>query len=211
MNAALQQKCGTALIVFTLLIAFTIVLHPAGGNIPYLVKIAPHIILAHSLALLSLPFAAIGFLGVTRRMGEDNFLAWSGFVIVCFGLVAVLLAGTTNGLIMPIFITHYQDAGPAALDALKPLISYSHAVNTAFDYIYTVALCLAIFCWSVSILRTGAFPRWTAWLGLTIPVIGGVAVIIAASPASLLGLRIFVLCLISWTIVIGMIMRYRSA
>jgi hypothetical protein len=207
MNPGFQQRCGTALIAFTLLIAFTIVLHPTGGNIPYLIKIAPHIILAHSLALLSLPFAAIGFWGLTRRIGSDNFLAISAFVICCFGLVAVMFAGTTNGLIMPIFITRYQDAGPATLDALKPLISYTHAVNTAYDYIYTVALCLAIFCWSVAILRTGAFPRWTAWLGLTIPVIGGVGVLTASSPASLLGLQIFVLCLISWTIAIGMIMR----
>jgi hypothetical protein len=173
MNASFEKRAGLSLIIFTLLILLTMVLHPAGGNFQQLLKITPMILVTHSAAILSLPFAAIGFWGLTRRIGTEDFLSLTAFAMTSLALVAALLAATTNGLVMPIFIHRYQDATPDIVDTLRPVLTYSYAVNAAFDYVYTGAFCLGILGWSVAILFgfrlfvTGLV-SWTIIVGLAL-------------------------------------------
>ena len=179
------------------------VLHPAGGSIEHLLRITTLIVITHSIAVFSLPFGCIGFWGLTRKLGTDQFLPLFAFVTAAFGLIAVMLAATTNGLILPIFLQHYKDASPEDLAAIKPILRYGFAINHAFDYIYTFAFCLAIGCWSVAILLTRQLPIWIGWIGIVIAVL--TAVIFASDVAvnSLSGLRIFMACLIGWIPMIG--------
>jgi hypothetical protein len=209
MNASFEKRAGLSLIIFTLLILLTMVLHPAGGNFQHLLKITPMIFLTHSAAILSLPFAAIGFWGLTRRIGAEDFLSLTAFAMVSLALVAALLAATTNGLVMPIFIHRYQDATPDIVDTLQPVLTYGFAVNAAFDYVYTGAFCLGILGWSVAILRTKRLPRWIAGWGILVAIAGVAIVATGASPASLFGFRLFVTGLVSWTIIVGLALRQK--
>jgi len=138
------------------------VLHPAGGSVEHLINITGVIVVTHSIAILSLPFGWIGFLGLARKIGADRFGAMLGMGMITLGLVAVLLAAATNGLVLPIFLQHFKDATPETITAIKPIMQYSSAVNHAFDYIYTGTFCLAILCWSVTILFTRSLPVWLA-------------------------------------------------
>src|SRR5215212_3852432 len=101
MNNSFEKKAGISLIVFTILLVFTMVLHPAGGSIEYLISITNRIVITHSIALLSLPFGWIGFWGLTRRIGTEHFGSMLAFGMISFGLVAVMIAAATNGLVMP--------------------------------------------------------------------------------------------------------------
>ncbi len=209
MNALFEKRAGLSLIIFTLLILLTMVLHPAGGNFQHLLKITPMILVTHSAAILSLPFAAIGFWGLTRRIGAEDFLSLTAFAMTSLALVAALLAATTNGLVLPIFIHRYQDATPDSVDTLRPVLTYSYAVNAAFDYVYTGAFCLGILGWSVAILRTKRLPRWIAGWGILVAIAGVTIVCVGASPASQFGFRLFVTGLVSWTIIVGMALRQK--
>src|SRR5262249_55213483 len=133
MNPTLEKQAGIALIVFTILIAFTVILHPAGGNFQHLIEVTSILIVTHSVAILSLPFAAVGFWGLTKRIGPDNFLAISAFSLSVLALIAALLAAATNGLILPFFIRQFKDASPAVVETIKPVLIYTRAVNAAFD------------------------------------------------------------------------------
>jgi hypothetical protein len=209
MDASFEKRAGLSLIIFTLLILLTMVLHPAAGNFQHLLVITPMILVTHGAAILSLPFAAIGFWGLTRRLGADDFLSLTAFAMASLALVAALLAATTNGLVLPIFIHQYRDATPDIVDTLRPELTYSFAVNAAFDYVYTGAFCLAILGWSAGILHTKRLPRWIAWWGILVAIAGVVIVIAGASPASLLGFRLFVAGLVSWTIFVGVALRQK--
>ncbi len=209
MNALFERRAGLSLLIFTLLILLTMVLHPAAGNFQQLLKITPMILVTHSAAILSLPFAAIGFWGLTRRIGAEDFLSLTAFAMASLALVAALLAATTNGLILPIFIHRYQDATPDTVDSLRPVLTYSFAVNAAFDYVYTGAFCLGILGWSLAILRTKRLPRWIAGWGIVVTIAGVTIVCVGASPASLFGFRLFVAGLVSWTIIVGMALRQK--
>lgn len=203
MNPFFEKKAGLALIIFTLLILFTLIFHPTGGNFQHLLKIAPMILLTHSVAILSLPFAAIGFWGLTRRIGADNFLAVSAFAMAALALTAVLIAGSTNGLILPLFAYQYKDASPDIVDTLKPVMAYSHAVNTAFDYVYVGTFCMAILFWSVAIFSTRRLPRWIAVWGMLVAISGIAVTASGTSPASMYGFHLFGAGLISWVIIVG--------
>jgi hypothetical protein len=78
------------------------------------------IVITHSVAILSLPFGWIGFWGLTLKLGTDKFGSVLAFAMISLGLIAVLLAGATNGLVFPIFMQHYKDASPETMTAIDP-------------------------------------------------------------------------------------------
>jgi hypothetical protein len=203
MKNSFEKNAGIALIIFTILLVFTMVLHPVGGSVERLIKITSPIVATHAVAILSLPFGWIGFWGLTRKIGTDHFGAVFAFATASLGLVAVMLAAATNGLILPIFLQHYKDATPEAIAAIKPVMRYSFAINLAFDYIYTVAFCLAILFWSIAILLTGKLAKWIGWAGIAIAVLAAAIFISGIALNDLKGFRIFVSIIVLWILLIG--------
>jgi hypothetical protein len=207
MNNLFERKAGLSLIIFAFLLVITMVLHPVGGSIGHIINITGIIVVAHSLAIFSLPFGWVGFWGLTRKIGTDNFMSVLGFAMMSLGLVAALLAAATNGLAMPIFLQHYKDAPPEALSAIEPILRYGYAVNHAFDYVYTGAFCVAIGCWSIAIWRTRTLAVWIAWFGMIL-ALGTAAIFISGVAVNNLhGLRIFVSCIMFWILLIGVVLR----
>jgi hypothetical protein len=202
-----EKNAGTALIVFTLLMVFTMILHPAGGSFEHLLKIKQMIIITHVIAILSVPFAAVGFQGLTKKVGADNFFSISAFAIVLFSLVAVMLAAAANGLVLPIFIGKYSDATAEVISSIKPILRYNTSVNNAFDFIFTGGFCLSMLFWSIAIIKTKTFPVWIAWFGILLPVAAAVLFISGFAMTSLQGFRIFVSTIIVWILLVGILLR----
>jgi len=206
MMTTFQKQAGISLIVFTVLIVCTMVLHPTGGNFDYLLKIAGMVIISHSIALLSLPIATVGFWGLTKRLGTDQFLSVTAFVIACFSLLAMLMAATMNGLVLPFFVQRYREAGPAMIESLQPFLKYNATVNTAFDDMYTAAFCLAMLLWGVVMLQTKRFPAWVAWLGIALAILGITLLVTGFAFNSLHGLRLFISGVTVWILAVGIVM-----
>ena len=203
MNNQFERKAGFALIVFTILLVLTMVMHPAGGSVEHLIRITPLIITTHAIAIFSLPFGLIGFWGLTRRIGTDHFWSMLAFGSICIGLIAVMIAAATNGLVMPVFLHGYKDASPETIESIRPILNYGFSINHAFDYIYTGAFLLSILSWSISILYTKKLPAWIGWAGglLVIIIIG--IVISGLAMSSLTGFRVFVSCIVIWILLVG--------
>lgn len=203
MNNLFERKAGFALIVFTILLVLTMVMHPAGGSVEHLIRITPLIITTHAIAIFSLPFGLIGFWGLTRRIGTDHFWSMLAFASICLGLIAVMIAAATNGLVMPVFLNGYKDASPETIESIRPILRYGFSINHAFDYIYTGAFLLSILGWSICILHTKKLPAWIGWAGgiLIIIIIG--IVVSGLAMSSLMGLRVFVSCIVVWILLVG--------
>lgn len=179
------------------------VLHPAGGSVEHLIRISNVIIITHAIAILSLPFGWLGFLGFTRVLGTGRFEVLLAFAMVSLGLVAVMIAAATNGLILPIFLQHYKDASPETITSIKSIFHYGFAINQAFDYIYTFAFSLGILCWSIAILRTKLFNAWLGWLGITISIGAVIVFLSGILIQDLSGFRLFVTAIIIWGALVG--------
>jgi hypothetical protein len=209
MHANIQKKAGVSLIVFVVLLVFTMVLHPAGGSIEHLIGITPMIIVTHSIAIFSLPFGWIGCWGLTRKLGGEEYLPVLAFFMISLGLVAVMLAATANGLALPFFLQHYRDGTQETKDAIRPVLKFNASVNKAFDHIYTIAFCLAILCWSVTILYNKRLPVWVAWSGIAIAAAIVGLYIFGVAANSLGGFRIFGSAMLVWMLMTGWAL-YRS-
>ncbi|HEV8150686.1 MAG TPA: hypothetical protein VGP61_10925, partial [Gemmatimonadales bacterium] len=79
-------------------------------------------------------------------------------------------------------------------------------LNSAFAKVFMAATAAALVCWSVAILRTGAFPSWTVWLGVGFGAAGLVLVLGGFLGTSVHEFALFVLGFTVWTIAIGVLL-----
>lgn len=203
MNNSPEKNAGLALIAFTVLLIFTMLLHPAGGSVQHLIRITKTIVITHAIAVFSLPFGWIGFWGLTKKLGTERFMPMLGFAMISLGLVAVMIAAASNGIVMPIYLQHYKDATEQTIDSIRPVLRYSFAINNAFDYIYTGAFCTAILCWSVTILRTKKLPVWIGWAGIALAITAVIIFFVGVQVNSLQGFRFFVTSIVLWVLLVG--------
>jgi hypothetical protein len=206
MKPQFEKNAGISLVVGATLMVLTMILHPAGGDLAHLGKIQKIIIISHSLALLSIPFSFIGALGITRRIGTENFFSLTALSILSFGLVAAMGAAATNGLALPFFVEDYQDAPPAMFPTVNAILRYNFALNQAFDYMLIGAMFLAILFWSFAMLDTKTFNPWIAYLGLMLTLLGGLTLLVGHDFTSLSGFRVFILGSVVWIINVGLFM-----
>lgn len=199
MKNLLLKKCGIALLIFIFLILITMVLHPIGGKVAYLISKSDMIIFSHSAALLSLPFGWMGYWGLTKKLGTSNFLSVLALVTVSFGMLAVLMAGTADGLVLPFFLERLESMDADAIDKIRPSLQLNFSINRAFDYIYTISFCIALISWSVAILQTRLIPRWLGWFGLMIGLFVIAMVLSGLAVNKLTGLRISMIGIVIWT------------
>jgi len=205
MDTKLFKDAGLSLIIGSVLITITMILHPAGGDIPHLLRMKTFIITTHCMAIASIPLMVFGFWGLTRRLGSDNGLALLGFIIIVMGLLAAMCAAAVNGLALPFFLNHYQEGN--SLETITPILNYSLSLNHAMDYIFIGACCISILLWSILIFSTANFKKWMAYYGFILVFSAIVALFLQVEFTSLTGFRLFIFGLVGWMVCAGVILR----
>jgi hypothetical protein len=206
-----ERAAGTALIIGTLLLVTTMVLHPAGGSVARLIERSAWIIGTHAIALLALPLFLVGFWGLSSQLQESWLLSRVALSVMLVGLFAALCAAAVNGLALPLFVRRFADASPQTIEAIKPVIAYNMALNHAFDFVFIGATCIAMVLWSLAILRKGALPKWIGIYGL---LAGSGLLIVLASGVVLVdlhGFRLFIFAVVLWFLFAGISLCRRPA
>lgn len=207
MGSQEQKGAGISLIIGSLLMIATMVLHPVGGDFNQLLRIVTIGIVSHSIAILSVPFIAYGFFGLTVRLKTTSFLSYTGFSIMFFGLVAVLIAAAVNGLILTDFVKSYEGASDETIAQIKPIFVFIRSFNHAFDYIFMSAICLAMLFWSFAIIKTKALSAWTGYFGILVAGTGIVLFISGVELLHLSGFRVFIFANVAWILAVGFALR----
>lgn len=179
------------------------VLHPSGGSVEHIINISTIIIVAHSIALLAMPFLLLGFWGLTLRIGKDDILSVAAFIIMGVGILAAICAAAINGLALPLFLQHYRDASPEVIASIKPIVKYNTSLNHAFDFIYIAASVLAILFWSTRIIQANRLAKWLGWMGLVICIMTVFFLIAGFVFTNVSGFRIFILALVVWVVAVA--------
>jgi len=186
----------------------TMVLHPVGGDFDHLVSILTIGRVSHIIAIISLPFVAYGFWGLTLRLKSQ--IATLSFFFMLFGLFAVMLAGATNGLILMDFVDRYSEASEELIASLKPFFRLISAINHAFDFIFIGAVCISTGLWSFIILKSKLLPVYLGWLGVLITLTALVSLLAGFVFVDLHGFRIFIFGWVIWIVGIGIMMTRRG-
>lgn len=206
----LQKTAGISLLAGSILLTLTMVLHPSGGSPEHILQIRPIIMISHALAILSMPFMAFGLWGLSAALNDKAGITYLSFAVACFALVATMLAGTINGLALPIYLSRIP-AEDLHSPGVHAATDYGFSLNTALAYILVAGITLSMLLWSLLILfRQKAFPRWIGGLGIGLTLLGLTGALTGFNFIGVDGLRIFVLGLVSWIISAAIILIRRA-
>lgn len=195
-----EQKTGITLILGSVLLVVTMVLHPAGGNFEHLLKASKMIVIAHSLAIVSMPVCLLGFWGLTKKLGTENFLSALAMAFMLMGLISGMCAAAINGLALPIYVNYYKDATAELIETIRHPLRYGSSLNLAFDYIFIGAVCIAVTLWSIVVLQTKKLAAWLGYFGIALTIVSVNMMLSGFVFTSLYGFRLFVFGLVGWIV-----------
>ncbi len=202
METEFKKFSGISLIVGSILMVATMVLHPSGGSIEHILKTKTTIIVSHSLAIFSLPFIGFGFWGLSTALLTKSRISFLSFIISCFGLFAAMIAATINGLTLPLFLTQIVPQN-IDLNIIKAVSGYGREINIPMDYILLLAFGVSISIWSVLIVQSKKFPKWIGYYGIFLILFSVLAIYNKYNFIGLFGFRIVIFGIVSWIIAVG--------
>lgn len=200
---------GYCLLIGTLLLVGTMVLHPAGGSMDHIRRITPLLMGSHALAIGSLPLLGFGCYGLAIRLASPSRLATLALITLFFGLLAGLIAATINGLTLPLFVTNQPDA---SAEQLKLIILYGFLINKPMSYILMTCVTVSVGIWSALLLRRNDLPRWLGYGGIGLVGLGLLGAVVGYDFHGVGGFRLFVFALAGWLLGVGVLLiRTRPA
>jgi hypothetical protein len=163
---------GAALIASVLGFVLTMAFHPTGsdfaGESEALGRATHRAVGSHGLALVSIPAALFGFLGLSRWLGLRRAPVSAAFILYTISSGALLCAALVSGFVAPDLIRQLSGAGPADRPAWHALLAYNFLLNQAFAKVGVAAFSGAMIFWSASLPRSGALAKTAQVLGIAI-------------------------------------------
>jgi hypothetical protein len=210
-----DRRGGIALIAGAAGAIVTMSIHPSGHDLfapDQFATMARLAVVAHALALATVPVSFLGAMALSRRVSTPERLALAALVTYAFASVAVMSAAVVSGLVGPTLVRRILAAEPEAKPGWEIAFRYNGLLNQAFARVYVVASAAAIVLWSASILRSGALARGVGICGCLV----GPAILIALLSGHLTlgvhGFGLVVLAQASWFIAVGTLLcRFREA
>ncbi|WP_339814652.1 hypothetical protein [uncultured Imperialibacter sp.] len=210
MDSRLEKSSGVAIIIGSVFMVLTMVLHPAGGNAAHIRQMSDIIIASHSLAILSIIVLSYGLVGLAIKLKSDIVLSYGGAVLFAFSAVAVMMAATLNGLAVPFFLERMGEITSENNDLIRAVLIYNYSLNKAFDLIFILAMSGAAVLWSWAIVRTGLLKKWLGWLGLVVGILAIAMTLFGFVFTDLEGLRIFIGAFVIWLLAVGVALAKTS-
>ena len=170
-----NRKAGWALILGSVGGMVTMAIHPVGGGklsteqVMHLMSMSG---IAHGLALVSVLLLFLGTCGLAKFLAGPDRMAFSALVTYGFAAVAIIIASSVSGWIVPDTMKLMTRDVPANEGTWRIVIASIFRINQAMARIYSVGAAVAIVLWSVSCLRMGRLSRGIAIYGcVTAPLI----------------------------------------
>ena len=202
MNLAARRKGGFALITGAAFLIVTMMLHPQSGDLQHIKEIRNINMVAHALAILSVPILMFGLTFIHDYLNKSS-ISLLAFILQGFSFVAVIIAAAINGLALPLFIDQIPQDPEHQSEPWYLILKYGWSLNQAFDLIYTAGTSLALALWSFAILKTHHHLRYFGFAGVVLAFAILASMMGGFNYTNLHGLRIFVALWVLWILVIG--------
>jgi hypothetical protein len=209
METQFRKSAGICLTIGAVLATLTMAMHPVGGSLADIAHMKSAFTFSHGMAIFCLPFIAFGFWGLSTALTTNSKVSFLAFSIICFGLVAAMIAGTINGLVLPSFASKYA-SGSVDGSILHPIRVYGNFINLSMDYIFIGAISLSIIIWSYLIVTKKKLAAWLGYYGLLIVLGTTTALLLKLNFTSVIGFSIYTFCVVSWIIASGVLLTISS-
>lgn len=198
MAPAFRKLSGYSLLIGSLFMVLTMLLHPSGGDMQHILKISRVAIISHSLGILSTVFSAYGFYGLASALLTPSRLSFLGLCFAGFALVAVMLAALLNGIVLPLYVLQQAPVAEESLTPVKLVIQYGVTINAALAYVFIAGYSIAMLIWSFGMIRAEKFPYWLGIWGILLVGISVVAALFQLNFISVTGFTVYVAGIVSW-------------
>ncbi len=199
------RNAGQMLLAGSVGLLVTMVFHPPGGNIEYLIKTSTSIIASHSIALLAIPFFVTGFWGLSQLWKHASIVPILSFFIMFSAQLAGMIAGSINGLALPLFITNLRSPDPKN-EVLNLMVKNMLALNHAFDLVFLAGACASILLWSISIIKFKPIPGGVGYFGILMSVITLGVMVVESIEINLHTFRLFMSAYMIWTVWVAILL-----
>lgn len=193
-----HKKAGIALICGSLGATITMVVHPTGAT-PHLNIVSG---ITHGLALLSVLMLLLGTFGLTLRLNNSDRLAVTALAVYAFATVAVMLAATVSGFIMPNLLIMMARDTAAGGPPWRIVIAAFFQINQVFSKLYSVGGALAICLWSITGLRQNQ-AKTIATYGLVSAPLVALLVLVGHLRLNIHGMAAVMLSQVMWFALMG--------
>jgi hypothetical protein len=205
-----ERLGGAALIAGAVGMMITMLLHPTGHALLSAGEgFAPMAALAagvHALGIASMPVLLLGALVLTRRLAAPGRLAVVALVVYGFAMVAGMAAAAVSGFVGPGLAREVLAAEGAQMEVWQAVASYNWRVNQAFTQVLTVGSSLALFLWSIAIVRRRDLPRGFAVYGLVAAPLTVLLLLVGHLRLDVHGFGLVVLAQAVWLIGTGVLL-----
>jgi hypothetical protein len=177
--------------------------HDIVEVIPQLVEIATANRFVHGALIAVQLLVLTGLLGFSRDLGWSS--ARVRVAAVCFaaGVACMTGAALTNGFVVTGIAETYARQPAAVLETLKPVLVLCHAANQALAQVGTVALSIAILCWSLVLTARGRGARFVGALGILVGLVPVVGLLSGRLPLDVHGMGVVVLAQALWYVAVA--------
>ncbi|HVT99072.1 MAG TPA: hypothetical protein VHE33_16320 [Acidobacteriaceae bacterium] len=212
-----NRKAGWALILGSVGGIVTMAIHPvAGGPLTpaQVQRLATVSGIAHGLALVSVLLLFLGTCGLTRALAAPDRLAFSALVTFGFAAVAIMIAASVSGWIVPgIMKQMARDVlnNSASQSDYRIVIAAIFQINQAMARIYSVATAVAIALWSARCLRGGQLSRTMAWYGVVIAPLTAILILVGHLRLDVHGMAVVMLTEVIWFVGMAIALRKPDA
>ena len=165
------RSSGLALVIGSAVQIIVMVFHPVGGSFERLIRMHNIAIETHAMAIAAMAITFVGILGLTRALLTEYFLSITGVVFYAVSMVGGLCAAVMNGIAMPAFAMEYANSDQSARQAVQPIFEYAHTVSGGFARVFMVGLVIAVFLFSIAILRTKVLSRALGIFGIAMAAV----------------------------------------
>jgi hypothetical protein len=208
-----NKKSGIALIAGSLGGILVMAVHPTAAHVSLTPQLVDHLALGsaivHSLAMaanLALLLAAIGLtrqLALSETSSHPDRLAFSGLIVFAFSVVAILIATSVSGFIVPNLWKKMLQDTAANQSQWNIVLTAVFQFNQTFAAIYSVAASAAILLWSISGLRHSSLNRGIAIYGCILAPILSVLIAVGHLRLDVHGMAVVVVVLAIWFVTVG--------
>lgn len=209
MEKQFKKAAGISLLTGAVFATMTMALHPVGGSLEEIARKKGVFLFTHSLALFTIPFLAFGFWGLATALFTKSRLSFLSFAISCFALIAVMVAGTVNGFVLPGFASNYSGSTVDGT-VLRAVRDYGWILGSSMNYIFIAGLSLAIVMWSVITIATRQLSVWLGWYGLLIVAGTALGLLLKFNFNTKYGFGIFIFMIVSWLIIASLQLIFLS-
>lgn len=205
------RSAGIAILLATAVSAVLMPLHPrlhAAGMAEFVEKVAATAAAnaaVHGGIVAALGLFVAGFACLAARLG-GSVVSRAAMVAFAGGAAALAVAALVGGFAVPELVSRYRAATAEELEALRHVLGLSRAANQVFSRAGVTAVAVAVFLWSLLLVRRGGFTFAVGAAGVVVGASLVAGVVSGYLRMDLHGMLAFVAALGCWSVGVAVLM-----